>query len=430
MSARLRWGLTLCTGALLGCALTLTSRVFAQRESAVADQHAPATHGAAGDSEVLPWQDARLLAEVMQRVRENYVDRVDTHQLMHQAARGMVEGLDEHSTLLDEREYAALQASTNGSYAGVGVEVEGVASGVRIVRCLDDSPAQRAGLRAGDLLVRIDDVTVNAANLDVATDLLRGEAGSSVRLAVQRAGSAAQVYTLQRSEVLLPSVAAETVAPGVAYVRISEFTNATADELSAALGAVHAAHAGKLQGLIIDLRNNPGGVLEAASASADEFLERGIIVSADGRTSESRFRMEATPGDILAGSPIVVLVNSGSASASEILAAALRQNERATLIGHKTYGKGTVQTIMPLSDGQALKLTTSRYYTPSGASINGVGITPDVVLAGAELAPAELDAAGGAPTLARRDPEVAAAMAQLRAVHLASHASPRASPHR
>ena len=140
--------------------------------------------------------------------------------------------------------------------------------------------------------------------------------------------------------------------------------------------------------------------------------------------------MEATPGDILGGSPIVVLVNSGSASASEILAAALRQNERATLIGHKTYGKGTVQTIMPLSDGQALKLTTSRYYTPSGASINGVGITPDVVLAGAELAPAELDAAGGAPTLARRDPEVAAAMAQLRAVHLASHVAPRASPHR
>jgi carboxyl-terminal processing protease len=435
MNARLRWGLTLCTGVVLGCALSLTTRVFAQHDAADSDNdgavRAAAAHAdptPAVGSEVLPWQDARLLAEVLQRVRENYVDHVDVHQLMHQAARGMLEALDEHSTLLDAREYAALQASTNGSYAGVGVEVEGVASGVRIVRCLADSPAQAAGLRAGDLVVRIDNIAVSAANLDIATDLLRGDVGSSVRLAIQREGHAVQEFLLQRSEVQLPSVAAESLAPGIGYLRVSEFTNSTATELAAAVAAVRAADAGRLQGLIIDLRNNPGGVLEAASASADDFLEHGTIVSADGRSSDAHFRMDATPGDIASGAPIVVLVNGGSASASEILAAALRQNERATLIGRKTYGKGTVQTIMPLSDGQALKLTTSRYYTPTGASINGVGITPDVLLTGAELPPAELDAGTGAPTLAHRDPQVGAALAQLRGVHYASHAAQRASP--
>jgi carboxyl-terminal processing protease len=191
---------------------------------------------------------------------------------------------------------------------------------------------------------------------------------------------------------------------------------------------VRAAHGGKLRGLILDLRNNPGGVLEAASASADEFLERGTIVSADGRTGDARFHIEATPGDLAGGAPIVVLVNGGSASAAEILAAALRQNGRATLVGRKTYGKGTVQTILPLSDGEALKITTSRYYTPSGASINGVGITPDVLLGGPEAPPAELDAGTSTPTLAHRDPQVAAALAQLRGVHYASHATHRASP--
>lgn len=437
MNARLRWGLTLCSGVVLGCALSLTTRVFAQHDPAAdgtdgalrgAAAGASATGSPAIGSEVLPWQDAHLLAEVLQRVRENYVDRVDLHQLMHQATRGMLEGLDEHSTLLDAREYAALQASTNGSYAGVGVEVEGVASGVRIVRCLAGSPAEQAGLRAGDLVVRIDELAVSAANLDAATDLLRGEVGSTVRLAIARAGRAPQEYLLRRSEVQLPSVASETLAPGIGYLRISDFTNSTAGEIAAAVARVRGAHQGKLRGLIIDLRNNPGGVLEAASASADEFLEQGTIVSADGRSSDAQFRMEATPGDIAAGAPIVVLVNGASASAAEILAAALRQNDRARLVGRRTYGKGTVQTILPLSDGEALKLTTSRYYTPSGASINGVGITPDVLLTGTDLAPADLDTGNGTPTLAHRDSQVAAALEQLRSLHYATQAPRRAPP--
>jgi carboxyl-terminal processing protease len=422
MGPRFRLLLTLGTGAVAGFSLSLAGRVFADRgaapESAIA---APASEYGA-----LPWQDARLLAEVLQRVRESYVDPVNDHQLMRQAVHGLVESLDEHSALLEPAEYAQLQAATSGSYAGIGVEVNGVAEGVRIVRCLPESPAMHAGLKVDDLIVRIDDLLVSAANLDAATTQLRGRPGSDVRLSVRRGQAPATLeFRLQRSLVELPSVAAELVAPGVGYLRISEFTDGTASEVDAAMPRLRAAAGGALRGLIIDLRNNPGGVLEAATAVADDFLDSGTIVSAEGRLREARFRMEATPGDLAAGVPIVVLVNGSSASASEILAAALRQNGRATLVGRRTYGKGTVQTIMPLAGGEALKLTTSRYFTPSGASINGIGITPDVELRGPELAPAPPDAPNTAPTLARRDTQVAAALAELRA-----GASARATAHR
>jgi carboxyl-terminal processing protease len=342
----------------------------------------------------------------------------------------MVEALDEHSALLEPDDYAQLQTATSGSYAGIGVEVEGVADGVRIVRCLPDSPAQRAGVRVDDLIVRIDSLEVSAANIDAATRELRGVPGSAVRLKVRRGRAAAPlVFDLQRSQVELPSVAAELIAPAIGYLRISEFTDATAGEVAAAMPRLRAGAGGHLRGLMIDLRNNPGGVLEAATAIADDFLDGGTIVSASGRLREARFRMDATPGDIAAGAPIGVLVNGGSASAAEILAAALRQNGRATLIGRRTYGKGTVQTVIPLANGRALKLTTSRYFTPSGASINGIGITPDVVLSGAETPQAALDADDRAPTLAGRDQQVAVALAQLRGGRLAG-AAPARGPHR
>ncbi|HLQ13914.1 MAG TPA: S41 family peptidase [Steroidobacteraceae bacterium] len=410
MGTRVRLLLTLGTGVLAGVALSMAGRVFADRATAPVPSYlAPgAEYGA------LPWQDARLLAEVLQRVRESYVDAVDDHQLMRQAVHGMVESLDEHSALLEPGDYEQLQAATSGSYAGIGVEVNGVAEGVRIVRCLPESPAVQAGLKIDDLIVRIDDLAVSAANIDAATTQLRGRPGSEVRLSVRRGQAPSTLeFRLQRSLVELPSIAAELVAPGVGYLRISEFTDGTAGEVDAAMPRLRAAAGGGLRGLIIDLRNNPGGVLEAATAVADDFLDSGTIVSAEGRLREARFRMDATPGDIAAGAPIVVLVNGSSASASEILAAALRQNGRATLVGRKTYGKGTVQTIMPLSGGEALKLTTSRYFTPSGTSINGIGIMPDVELRGVEAAPAPPDAPNTAPTLARRDTQVAAALAEL-----------------
>jgi carboxyl-terminal processing protease len=235
-----------------------------------------------------------------------------------------------------------------------------------------------------------------------------------VQLTVRRGGGALLKFQMTRSQVELASVASETLAPGFAYLRIREFTYSTETEVENAVRQMRAAAGGRLRGLVMDLRDNPGGVLEAAGAVADDFLERGTIVSADGRLPDARLRIVATPGDLLAGAPIAMLVNGNSASAAEILAAALRQNNRALLLGARTYGKGTVQTVMPLSDGRALKLTTARYYTPAGDSINGIGIAPDRVVGTATQSPAAVDAAGQPSTLARRDAPVAAALAELR----------------
>ena len=375
--------LAMGAGLLLGFALAFTGGAFAG-------------HAALPTSTTVARsrQDARLLAEVWQRVRESYVDPIDDQQLLWQAARGLVASLDEHSALLEPDDYARLQMATSGAYAGIGVEVDGVAGGLRVARCLADSPARRAGLKVADLIVRINDLGVSAANIDAATAQLRGPPGSGVRLAVQRGqGGALLEFRLLRSQLELPSIVAENVAPGFGYLRISEFTYATAPEVATAVARLRASAGRRLRGLILD---------------------HGTIVSADGRLREARFRIAATPGDLLDGAPIAVLVNGGSASAAEILAAALRQNNRAMLIGSRTYGKGTVQTIMPLADGRALKLTTSRYFTPSGDSINGIGILPDRVLGNAGPAPAAPDAVNRAPTLARRDAPVAVALAELR----------------
>jgi carboxyl-terminal processing protease len=414
-----RLWLVLGAGILLGFLLAFAGGLGAGRSPSPAGaglavlSAGPAVRADAG---ALPAQDARLLGEVLQRVREGYVDPVDEQLLMRQAAHGLVAALDAHSALLEPADYAQLQAATSGSYAGIGVEVDGVAEGLRVVRAIADSPAARAGLRAGDLIVRIDGLEVGAAGIDSATARLRGPPGSGVQLAVRRSAATDTLvkFQLKRSQVELPSIAAESVAPGYGYLRIREFTTATPGEVSDTVRQLRARAGGRLRGLLIDLRDNPGGVLEAAGTIADDFLERGTIVSADGRARDARFRMVATPGDLIDGAPIVVLVNGRSASAAEILAAALRQNGRALLLGARTYGKGTVQTIMPLADGRALKLTTSRYFTPAGDSINGVGIVPDRVLASAGRPPAEVDAAGRAPTLARRDAPVAVALAELR----------------
>src|SRR5258707_263046 len=287
MGSRFRLLLTLGTGALAGFALSIAGRVFADRGNApVAGYTAPG-----GEKGPSPRQDARLLAEVLQRVRESYVDPVDDHQLMRQAVHGLVESLDEHSALLEPGDYAQLQAATSGSYAGIGVEVNGVAEGVRIVRCLPESPAVHAGLKIDDLIVRIDDMAVSAANMDAATTQLRGRPGSEVRLSVRRGQVPATLeFRLQRSLVELPSIAAELVAPGIGYLRINEFTDGTAGEVDAAMPRLHAAAGGGPRPVVIDLRHKPGGVLEAPPPGAAHFLGIGPIVSAHGRRSPARFR--------------------------------------------------------------------------------------------------------------------------------------------
>jgi carboxyl-terminal processing protease len=335
---------------------------------------------------------------------------------MQNAIRGMVEALDDHSTFLSPDEFEDMKVSTSGAYAGIGVEVAPGKEGISVVRRMPNSPAERAGIETGDIIVRIDDIAVDPADIETAIARMRGPEGSPIRLAVRRAGSATLLdFKVARAQVQLQSVAAEMLTPEYGYLRITSFTDTTAGELERAVERLERRGTAKPKGFVIDLRNNPGGVLDAAVQVADDFLDRGTIVSAEGRTREARFRMEAKPGDISNGATLVLLVNSGSASASEILAAALHDNHRATLIGRRTYGKGSVQTIMPLSDGQALKITTSRYFTPSGTSINGVGIVPDTVLDGPEQPPAEMDLAEDAAvsTLSRRDPQVLLALQSL-----------------
>ena len=372
-----------------------------------ADSHV-ATRGDAG----VNWEDARLLAESMQRVRDKYVAPVDSKTLMQRAAGGMVMGLDEYSTPLDPGAYANMKVATSGSYAGVGIEIESHGGHVVVSQVITDSPAAHAGLQVGDVVESIDGVAIDSHNLDRATSVLRGETGTPVSIGVRRNDESLAI-SMQRSRVELASVHSEALAPGVGYLRISSFTDATAAEFSRQLAALRQDPARPLTGLVIDLRNNPGGVLEAAVDIADALLENGVIVSADGRTAEARFIDRASPGDASGGAAITMLVNGGSASASEILAAALHDNARALLVGRRTYGKGSVQTIMPLSGGRALKLTTSRYYTPAGVSLDHNGIVPDVVLSGPEPDELDLDAPGAAPTLAQRDPEVGVALQRL-----------------
>lgn len=413
MIFRARWVIVLLAGVVLGITLSVAGRVMAERSAA------PAT--AVAEAPVVPWEDARLLAEILQRVREYYVDPVDDHQLMRQAMHGMVEGLDEYSGFLESDEYAALKLMTSGSYAGIGIEVEAVADGVRITGSMAGSPAARAGVHAGDLIVTIDGRRFGADQLDAAVNSVRGEPGSRVRLSVLREGRPLD-FDIVRSEVELPSVAAQLLAPDYGYLRISSFTESTADEFARELVRLQGrANGNALQGLVIDLRNNPGGVLDAAVAVADDFLEQGVIVSGRGRNEDAAFIEQAEPGDLLPGARIAVLVNGGSASAAEILAAALRDNNRATLYGRRTYGKGSVQSVMPLSGGQALKLTTANYYTPNGQSLNQRGITPDVVINVEEAPLPALDAADAAPTLARRDSVIGVALQGLRGrPHLAA----------
>jgi carboxyl-terminal processing protease len=325
----------------------------------------------------VPVTDLRAFAEVLERVRGAYVAEVDEHELIQAAIRGMLMELDPHSAYLTPDQFEDLQSVTTGEFGGLGLEVTMEDGFIKVVTPIDDTPASRAGIQAGDLILKIDDTFVKGLSLPEAVELMRGEAGSTVTLSVLRHGDdKPRTLSLKRDRITVHSVKQETLEPGYGYLRISQFQSNTGRESRQALDKLAAT--GELKGLVLDLRNNPGGVLNGAVEVADLFLDEGLIVYTQGREPESRNDYSATPGDALDGLPLVVLVNGGSASASEIVAGALQDQGRAVVVGNRTFGKGSVQTVLPISGDNALKLTTARYYTPSGHSIQAEGIRPDI----------------------------------------------------
>ncbi len=350
----------------------------------------------------LPASESRRIAEIIAQVQREYVDDVTPDRLLEQAMRGMVGGLDPYSAYLDRREYEELRRGAAGSYPGIGIEVSAEGEGIKVVRSLADSPAARAGIRGGDVILQIDNEPVGS-NVSAALEQMRGPPGSLVRLTLRRAESAELVsVALERAKVEVHSVSGEMLESGFAYVRIASFSETTRKDFDKVLRELSTS--GSLRGVVLDVRHNPGGVLEAAVEVADALLDSGNIVSATGRTAEANFRMDASRGQLLEGVPLVLLINGASASAAEILAGALKDNGRARLVGRRTYGKGVVQSVLPLADGRALKLTTSRYVTPAGVSIDETGIEPDVLLPGADVM----------PIAAREDAEVKLALRTLR----------------
>ena len=325
----------------------------------------------------VPLDEIRRFVGVYNAVRAAYVDPVDDKKLMQSAVRGLLLELDPHSTYFDKEDAEAFDEQTSGAYEGIGVEVLQQDNTLKVVSPIDDTPAARAGLKAGDLIVAIDGTPINAID---ASEPLRGKAGSSVVLTIARGEQKPFDVTVMRETIRVTSVRSKMLEPGYGYIRISTFQADTGADFQKQLNQLQAQAGGKLKGLVLDLRSNPGGLLTAAVQVADDLLEKGGIVSTRGRISISDAKFDATPGDLLKGAPMVVLADAGSASASEVLAGALRDNGRARVVGSRTFGKGSVQTVLPLDNGDSVKLTTARYYTPSGRSIQATGILPDVEL--------------------------------------------------
>lgn len=329
----------------------------------------------------VPMQELRAFAEIFGRIKQDYVEPVEDRVLLEHAIRGMLSGLDPHSAYLDADEYKSLQVGTSGEFGGLGIEV-GLEDGfIKVIAPIDDTPAQRAGVLAGDLIVKLDDRPIKGVSLDEAVKLMRGKRGTSITLTIVREGEKKPiVITVVRDVIRVASVKSRILEEGFGYLRISHFQARTTQDMLEHISELKDKSGGNLHGLVLDLRNNPGGILNGAVAVSDAFLTNGIIVYTQGRDSESRLDFSAAPDDVLDGSPVVVLVNGGSASASEIVAGALQDHRRAVIMGARTFGKGSVQTIVPVNENSAVKLTTARYFTPSGRSIQAEGITPDIQL--------------------------------------------------
>jgi carboxyl-terminal processing protease len=366
----------LSLGIMLGVFMGICGSVVAEKDKS----------DTAVDSEALPFEDLRTFTEIFGRIKRDYVEPVSDKKLLEDAIRGMLSGLDPHSAYLVSEEYQELKEGTTGQFGGLGIEVTMENGFIKVVSPIDDTPAQRAGIKTGDLIVRLDDEPVKGMTLADAVKKMRGEPGSKIVLTVVREGAEAPLkLTLVRAVIKVQSVKSRILEKDYGYLRISSFQSGTGESLKEAIANLKKENASRLKGLVLDLRNNPGGVLNAAVDVSDAFLKSGLIVYTEGRIENSEMRFNASPDDLLDGAPMVVLINAGSASASEIVAGALQDQKRAVIMGEKSFGKGSVQTILPTTNGAAVKLTTARYYTPSGRSIQAEGIEPDIALANVKL---------------------------------------------
>lgn len=371
----------LVLGILASVMISLTSPAVAQS-------------GALG---ALPLEELRAFTEVFGRIKSEYVESVDDKRLITQAISGMLTGLDPHSSYLDKDEYRQMQVDTRGEFGGLGLEV-GMEDGlVKVVSSIDDSPASRAGIQSGDLIVKLGDAFVKGMTLNDAVKQMGGEPDTPITLTIERKGEAKPlVFALKRALIQIQSVKSKLLEPGYAYFRVTQFQRPTGETLAKAIRTAFEQNQGPMKGIVLDLRNDPGGLLTGAIAVSAAFLPKNaLIVYTDGRTEDAKMRLSASPDDYLPNGgqdylstlppaiknvPMVVLVNGGSASASEIVAGALQDHRRAVIMGTRTFGKASVQTILPLGDGTAIKLTTARYYTPNGRSIQAKGIVPDIAL--------------------------------------------------
>ena len=333
------------------------------------------------EKEAVPMQELRAFAEIFGRIKKDYVETVDDVELLESAINGMLSGLDPHSTYLNAEEFKDLQEGTSGEFGGLGIEV-GVEDGfIKVIAPIDNTPAQRAGVKAGDLIIRLDGKPVKGMGLEEAVGLMRGKPGTNIVLTIVREAEDKPIkISIKRAIIKTVSVKSRMLEEGYGYIRLSHFQTRTTEEMLKQISKLKSESAEGLNGLVLDLRNNPGGVLNGAISVSDAFLTEGLIVYTMGKEASSRLDFKAEPDDILEGAPIVVLVNGGSASASEIVAGALQDHKRAVIMGGQTFGKGSVQTIIPVNGDSAVKLTTARYFTPSGRSIQAEGITPDILL--------------------------------------------------
>lgn len=367
------------------CAL-LSLPVTASEGSPASDQETAEEATTPEMIEGLPLDDLRKFVEVFDRIKRAYVEDVDDTTLLNNAIRGMLSGLDPHSAYLEPEAFDELQESTSGEFGGLGIEV-GMEDGfVKVIAPIDDTPAQQAGIEAGDLIIKLDEAPVKGMSLTEAVNAMRGAPGTPIKLTIIRQGEDAPLeFTVNRAIIRVTSVKNRLLEPGLGYVRITQFQAQTGKDFERAIEKLRKQSPDGLGGIVIDLRNNPGGVLQAAVEVSDALLDEGLIVYTEGRIKSSQLRFTATPGDIMNGAPVVVLINAGSASASEILAGALQDQKRALIMGEDSFGKGSVQTVLPLDEAYGLKLTTARYYTPSGRSIQALGIVPDVEVRRARL---------------------------------------------